>query len=162
MDNVNTLRVQESSSPAEFWSKSDHVISNGDPNNRFEDGDRNTQEKCWKTEGPRRMRQKVSLLVEHGKSLNHQSKLCKSIKHVNDHGEHQRTDVDGSITLVLCSHLRSQVHGRRNQSHNDNLNCFGNVEESVTFHEKQFSVPTDLEELRFRNRVFLEDERSWV
>lgn len=156
------LGIQESSSPAEFWSKSDHVISNADPNNGFEDGDRNSQKKCWESEGPRRMKQKVSLLVEHGKSLNHQSKLRESIKHVNDHGEHQRTNVDGSITLVLCTHLRSQVHGRRNQSHNDNLNSLGNVEESVTFHEKQLSVPTDLEELRFWNRVFVEDERSRV
>lgn len=97
------------------------------------------------------MKQKVTLLVEHGKSLNHQRKLGKPIEHVSDHGEHQCTNVDGSVILVLCSHPRPQVHGRRNQGHYNDLNGLENVEESIAFYEKQFSVPADLEELRFGN-----------
>ena len=108
------------------------------------------------------MKQKVSLLVEHGKSLNHQRKLREPIEHVSDHGEHQCTDVDGSVILVLCAHPCSQVHGGSNQGHYNDLNGLENVEESVAFNEKQFSVPTDLKELRFGNRLFVEYERSWM
>ena len=108
------------------------------------------------------MKQKVSLLVEHEKSLNHQRKLRESIEHVSNHREYQCTDVDGSVILVLCAHTRPQVHRRRDQGHYNDLNGLENVEESVAFYEKQFSVPTDLEEVRFGDRVFVEYERSWM
>lgn len=108
------------------------------------------------------MKQKVPLLVEHGKPLNHHRKFRESIEHVSDHGERQCTNVDGSIILVLCVHLRPQVHGRGDQSHNSDLNGLENVEESVASYEKNFSVPTDLEEVRFWNRVFVEHKRSWM
>lgn len=73
--------------PARIRGKPNGVIRRDHPNHSLKNRDRNPKQKRGKSESPRRMKQKVPLLIENRQSLYSERKLCKSVESVANHAE---------------------------------------------------------------------------